>query len=78
MLRADGAALRALVVEDEPNLADVLVRMLALDGWVAAQAHTGAAALTLARDFKPDVAVLDIMLPDVNGLDVLRGLREQS
>ncbi len=41
LLGADGAALRALVVEDEPNLADVLVRMLTFDGWVAAQARTG-------------------------------------
>jgi two-component system OmpR family response regulator len=78
LLGADGHALRALVVEDEPNLADVLVRMLALDGWAAAQAATGAAALTLAREFRPDVVVLDVMLPDLSGLEVLRGLRAQS
>lgn len=78
LLGADGAALRALVVEDEPNLADVLVRMLTFDGWVAAQARTGAIALAAAREFKPDVVVLDVMLPDASGLDVLRRLREHN
>jgi two-component system OmpR family response regulator len=78
LLGTDGSVLRALVVEDEPNLADVLVRMLILDGWVAAQAGTGASALTLAREFRPDVVVLDVMLPDLSGLEVLRGLRSQS
>jgi two-component system OmpR family response regulator len=78
LLGADGTPLRALVVEDEPNLADVLVRMLAFDGWVAAQAGSGAAALTRAREFNPDVVVLDVMLPDTDGLDVLRRLREHN
>jgi two-component system OmpR family response regulator len=73
---AGGAVLRALVVEDEPNLADVLVRMLTIDGWLATQARTGATALTVAREFKPDVVVLDVTLPDVSGLEVLRRLRE--
>lgn len=76
ILRADGTALRALVVEDERNLADVLVRMLTFEGWKAAQAQTGAAALSTATEFKPDVVVLDVMLPDSSGLDVLRRLRE--
>lgn len=78
LLGANGMPLRALVVEDEPNLCDVLARMLTFDGWVAAQAHTGAAALTRARDFMPDVVVLDVLLPDANGLDVLRRLREHN
>jgi two-component system OmpR family response regulator len=78
LLGVDGAPLRALVVEDEPNLADVLVRMLTFDGWTATQARTGAAALTRAQEFRPDVVVLDVMLPDANGLDVLRRLREHN
>jgi two-component system OmpR family response regulator len=78
LLGNDGAPLRALVVEDEANLADVLVRMLTFDGWMAAQAHTGSAAVALAHTFNPDVVVLDVMLPDANGLDVLRRLREHN
>ncbi|MGI8665340.1 MAG: response regulator transcription factor [Jatrophihabitans sp.] len=71
----DGAPLRALVVEDEPNLADVLVRMLTFEGWQARQAGDGAAALRLGREFVPDVVVLDMMLPDLDGIEVLRRLR---
>ncbi|MCW2521727.1 MAG: DNA-binding response regulator [Frankiales bacterium] len=78
VLNAAGDVLRALVVEDEPNLADVLVRMLAFDGWAAEQARTGASALAIAQEFRPDVVVLDVMLPDTSGLEVLRGLREQN
>lgn len=73
-----GAALRALVVEDEPNLADVLARMLIFDGWQAAQAGDGATAVRLAREFRPDVVILDVMLPDISGLDVLRRLRMEN
>ncbi|SDJ46519.1 two-component system, OmpR family, response regulator [Frankineae bacterium MT45] len=73
-----GDALRALVVEDEPNLADVLVRMLAFEGWQTAKAGDGGTALRVARDFKPDVVVLDVMLPDISGFDVLRRLREEN
>jgi two-component system OmpR family response regulator len=75
---AHGEALRALVVEDEPNLADVLVRMLTFDGWEAEQAGDGAAALRVARAFRPDVVILDVMLPDISGLDVLRRLRAEN
>jgi two-component system OmpR family response regulator len=78
LLGIDGRPLRALVVEDERNLADVLVRMLSFDGWVATQVSTGAGAVTRAREFKPDVVVLDVMLPDANGLDVLRRLRDHN
>ena len=78
LLGADGTALRALVVEDEPNLADVLVRMLTFDGWQASQAGTGAEAVSRAEEFRPDVVVLDVMLPDANGLEVLLRLRAQN
>jgi two-component system OmpR family response regulator len=78
LLGADGGPLRALVVEDEANLADVLVRMLALEGWVAIHAGTGKAAIACAQEFDPDVVVLDVMLPDAHGLDVLRQLRKRN
>ena len=73
--RADGTALRALVVDDEANLADVLVSMLTYEGWTARQANDGAGAARIAADFAPDVVILDVMLPDRSGFEVLRGLR---
>jgi two-component system OmpR family response regulator len=75
MTRPDGAPLRALVVDDEPNLADVLTSMLRIEGWDARSAHDGAAAISAAREFAPDAVVLDVMLPDTNGIEVLRKLR---
>ena len=75
LTRPDGAPLRALVVDDEPNLADVLTSMLRIEGWDARSAHDGAAAISAAREFAPDAVVLDVMLPDTNGIEVLRKLR---
>jgi two-component system OmpR family response regulator len=75
---ADGTPLRALVVEDEPNLADVLVRMLQFEGWDSQLARDGASAVTIGRAFVPDVVVLDVMLPDISGLEVLRRLRADN
>jgi two-component system, OmpR family, response regulator len=73
--RADGTALRALVVDDEPDLVDVLTRMLAFEGWAARGAHDGADAVRIGAEFDPDAVILDINLPDTNGFEVLRRLR---
>jgi two-component system OmpR family response regulator len=75
MTRADGSPLRALVVDDEPNLADVLTSMLRYEGWDARSAGDGSAALRISRDFRPDAVILDVMLPDLDGFEVLRRLR---
>ncbi|MCP2343802.1 response regulator transcription factor [Actinomadura rupiterrae] len=72
---ADGSAVRVLVVDDEPDLTDVLGRVLAQEGWEVRTAGDGAGAVAAAREFRPDAVVLDIMLPDVDGLSVLRELR---
>ncbi|TYB47946.1 response regulator transcription factor [Actinomadura chibensis] len=73
--RADGTPVRVLVVDDEPDLAEVLSRALALEGWTVRTAGDGAEALAVAADFRPDAVVLDVMLPDIDGLGVLRRLR---
>ena len=78
MLRADGTPLRALIVEDEPALADVLASMLTFEGWHARYALDGAAAVRLAAEFAPDVVILDVMLPDLHGLEILRRLRADN
>lgn len=75
LVHADGTALRALVVDDEANLADVLVNMLTFEGWTARPANDAATATATAVEFAPDVVVLDVMLPDGSGFDVLRTLR---
>ncbi|MDL4815553.1 response regulator transcription factor [Actinomadura opuntiae] len=73
--RADGTPVRVLVVDDEPDLAEVLSRVLASEGWSVRTAGDGAGALAAAREFHPDAVVLDVMLPDLGGLEVLKRLR---
>jgi two-component system OmpR family response regulator len=78
MMRADGTPLRALVVDDEPNLADVLTSMLRYEGWEARTAGDGVTAVRIGREFEPDAVILDVMLPDIDGFEVLRQLRAAS
>jgi two-component system OmpR family response regulator len=71
----DGTPVRVLVVDDEQSLAELLGRVLGLEGWEVAVALSGLAAVRAARTFHPDAVVLDIGLPDIDGLEVLRRLR---
>ena len=71
----DGSAVRVLVVDDEPNLADLLSMALRYEGWEVRTAGDGVSAVRSAREFRPDAVVLDVMLPDLDGLEVLRRLR---
>ena len=73
--RSDGEPLRVLVVDDEQSLAEVLGSVLRLEGWSAETAHTGQEAVTAARAFRPDAVVLDVMLPDMSGLEVMARIR---
>ncbi|MFE7598784.1 response regulator transcription factor [Streptomyces sp. NPDC057494] len=77
MLRADGTAVRVLVVDDEASLAELLSMALRYEGWQVRSAGDGAAALRSAREFRPDVVILDIMLPDVDGLSLLGSIRRE-
>ncbi|GAA2662814.1 response regulator transcription factor [Streptomyces lunalinharesii] len=74
---ADGAPLRVLVIDDEPDLTEVLSGALAGEGWEVRSAADGTTALALARTFRPHAVVLDWMLPDIDGLQVLRQLRQE-
>jgi len=76
--RPDGQPLRVLVVDDEPALTDLLSMALRYEGWEIRSAGSGAAAVRLAREFGPDAVVLDVMLPDFDGLEVLRRLRSHA
>jgi two-component system, OmpR family, response regulator ResD len=64
-----------LVVDDEPTIAEVVCRYLARAGYDARAAGDGARALELAEESRPDLVVLDLMLPRVDGLEVMRRLR---
>lgn len=67
--------LKVLVVDDEPSIAQLLQMALRYDGWDVRVASNGAEAVQLADEFTPDVMVLDIMLPDFDGMQVLSRLR---
>jgi len=66
---------KVLVVDDEPAIADVVARYLRRAGYETAIAGTGRDALGRAEATPPDVVVLDLMLPDIDGLEVMRRLR---
>lgn len=66
---------RVLVVEDEVNIADFIRRGLIYKGYEVEVAHTGEQALAAARDRLPDIVVLDLMLPDMDGIEVCKRLR---
>ncbi len=66
---------RALVVDDEPPLVRLVTRYLERDGFEVASAADGERAVELARDHRPDVIVLDLMLPGINGIKACRRIR---
>ncbi|MFZ1177626.1 MAG: two-component system response regulator TcrX [Mycobacterium sp.] len=78
MCRADGNPINVLVVDDEVVLAEMVSMALRYEGWNIATAGDGSSAVAAARAQRPDVVVLDVMLPDMSGLDVLHKLREEN
>ncbi|MGV9848032.1 response regulator transcription factor [Streptomyces endocoffeicus] len=77
LLRPDGSPVRVLVVDDETALADLLSMALRYEGWEVRTAGDGAEAIRTTRELRPDAVVLDIMLPDMDGLAVLGRLRRE-
>jgi two-component system OmpR family response regulator len=78
MRRADGNPISVLVVDDEAVLAEMVSMALRYEGWNITTAADGNAAIASAKTARPDAVVLDVMLPDMSGLEVLRKLREQN
>jgi DNA-binding response OmpR family regulator len=68
---------RIVVVDDDPTVADVVERYLVRDGHTVECAHDGYEALRLIAERPPDLVVLDLMLPGIDGLEVCRRLRER-
>lgn len=76
--RADGSPIRVLLVDDEPALTNLVKMALHYEGWVVEIAHNGREALAKFERVNPDVLVLDIMLPDVDGLRILERVRQSD
>jgi DNA-binding response OmpR family regulator len=75
-LGAVQAEARLLVVEDDPNIRELLSASLRFAGFAVDAVTTGVEAVTAARESSPDLVVLDVMLPDLDGFEVIRRLRE--
>ena len=71
----DGSPIRALVVDDEPSLSELMSMGLRMAGWSVAVAEDGPGAVRLAKEFRPDVLVLDVMLPGFDGVELLNRIR---
>src|SRR6478752_49785 len=69
------ARLKVLVVDDEPSIVDAVATALRYEGFEVREATSGREALALAQEQSPDLIVLDVMLPDLDGLEVTRRLR---
>lgn len=70
-------AARALVIEDDPDIADLIARYVRLVGCSVQIAHSGWEALKFADEFRPQIILLDIGLPDVDGWELARELRHR-
>ena len=69
---------RILVVDDENSISDLIATSLRFVGFDVRTAATGSEALTIAEEFKPHALILDVMLPDQNGFEVCRQLRQDG
>ena len=78
LTRVDGSPVRVLVVDDEANLTELLSMALRYEGWEVKSAATGSSAVRACREFAPDAVVLDMMLPDFDGMEVLRRIRAEN
>jgi two-component system, OmpR family, response regulator len=78
LTRPDGSAIRILTVDDETSLTELLSMALRYEGWEVTTAASGLSAVKSARETRPDAIVLDMMLPDFDGLEVMRRIRAEQ
>jgi two-component system, OmpR family, response regulator len=75
---AQGPEARLLIVDDEPNIVELLSVSLRYAGFEVATARSGPEAVRVARTYQPDLLVLDVMMPGMDGFDVVRRLRSDG
>jgi DNA-binding response OmpR family regulator len=67
-----------MIIEDEPDAADLFAEMMRLNGYRVLKTYSGTPAMTLIAQERPDIIILDIVMPDVSGFEVLRYLRQNA
>jgi len=66
-----------MIIEDEPDAAEMFAEMMRVNGYRVVKMFSSAAAIPMISQEKPDVIILDVMLPDISGLEVLRYMRRE-
>ena len=69
---------KVLIIDDDEELCELVAEYLAAEGYAVSSVHDGEAGLREALSGKHDLAILDVMLPKMNGFEVLRQIREKS
>jgi len=75
LVKPDGKPIRALVVDDESSISDLVSIALKYEKFEVRTAASGRDAVSVASEFDPDIVILDIMLPDFDGLEVMKRIR---
>ena len=70
--------IKVLVVDDEPNIVELLTVSLKFQGFEVESANSGQEALTMAREYRPDAYILDVMMPGMDGFELLGKLRQDG
>jgi DNA-binding response OmpR family regulator len=71
------ASKKVVIVEDEPSAADMFEEMMRLGGYQVIKSHNSAPAMSIIRAERPDVVILDLMMPDISGIEVLHYMRRE-
>ena len=74
----EGRPIRLMVVDDEQSLSELIALALRYEGWEVRTAADGRSAIATAQEFRPDLVVLDVMLPGIDGFEVLHQLRADA
>ena len=77
-MEKNAGSVRVLVVEDERHISRMLEFVLVKNGYEVRVANYGATALTLIREFRPEAVILDLVLPDITGTEILTNIRSHA